>query len=93
MVTALILLNVEHAHIKTVAERLAELPGVTEVFSVAGKFDLVANVRVPANEALADLVTDRMSELPGIVHTETLIEFRAYSRKDVEAGFSLGGGK
>ena len=93
MVTAVILLNVERAHIKTVAESLAGMPEITEVFSVAGKFDLVATVRVPANEALADLVTDRMSELPGITHSETLIAFRAYSRRDLEAGFSLGGGR
>jgi DNA-binding Lrp family transcriptional regulator len=49
-------------------------------------------VRVPANEDLADLVTDRMVKLDGIRETETLIAFRAYSRKDIEAGFSLGSG-
>ncbi len=93
MVTAVILLNVERTHIKTVAGMLADLPEISEVFSVAGKFDLVAIVRVPAHEALADLVTDRMSDLPGIVHSETLIAFRAYSKHDVEAGFSLGGNR
>ena len=90
MVTAVILLTVERGHVKEVGERLADLPGVYEVYSVAGKFDLVAMVRVTANEALADLVTDQMVKLPGITHTETLIAFRAYSRRDVEAGFSLG---
>lgn len=68
------------------------MPEVSDVFSVAGKFDLVAIVRVHANEDLADLVTDRMVRLTGIKETETLIAFRAYSRKDIEAGFSLGAG-
>jgi len=91
MVTAVILLNVERTQIKTVAEALADLKEVAEVFSVAGKYDLVAVCRVGANEELADLVTERMVKLPGIQHTETLIAFRAYSRRDVEAAFSLGG--
>ncbi len=90
MVTAVILLNVHREQIKPVAEQLAEMAEVAEVYSVAGKFDLVALVRVQANEDLADLVTERMVEIPGIVHTETLIAFRAYSRREVEAGFSLG---
>lgn len=92
MVTAVILFTVAREHIKEVAEQLAAMPEVSDVFSVAGKFDLVAIVRVQANEELADLVTDRMVRLSGIKETETLIAFRAYSRKDIEAGFSLGAG-
>ena len=90
MVTAVILLNVERAQIKAVGEALAALPEVAAVYSVAGKFDLVAMVRVKETEALAELVTERMVALPGITHTETLIAFRAYSRTDIESGFSLG---
>lgn len=92
MVTAVILFTVARDRIKSVGEQLAEMPEVSDVFSVAGKFDLVAIVRVSANEDLADLVTDRMVKLDGIRETETLIAFRAYSRKDIEAGFSLGSG-
>ena len=90
MVTAVILLTVARDRIKHVAERLAELPEVSEVYSVAGKFDLVAVVRVGRNEDLADLVTERMVRREGITDTETLIAFRAYSRRDLDAGFSLG---
>ncbi|MBA2628029.1 MAG: Lrp/AsnC ligand binding domain-containing protein [Gemmatimonadales bacterium] len=91
MVTAIILLNIERGQVNPVAEALVDIPGVAEVHSVAGRFDLVVIVRVAANEALADLVTDHMMKLSGILHTETLIAFRAFSRHDVEAGFSLGG--
>ncbi len=90
MVTAIICLNVELAHLRQVAQELAALPAVAAVYSVAGKYDLVAIVRVRANEDLADLVTDRMVQLPGITHTETLIAFRSYSKKELQAGFSLG---
>ena len=89
MVTALVLLNVERAQIHQVAEQLAELPGISEVYSVAGRHDLVAVIRVKANEALADLVTGKIRKVNGIQATETLIAFRAYSRQDLEAMFSV----
>jgi len=90
MVAAVVLLTVEREQINEVAEALAAMEGIGEVYSVAGRYDLVAIVRVGANEELADLVTGQMLKLPGIVHSETLIAFRAYSRHDLEAAFSLG---
>lgn len=91
MVTAIILLTVSRGRVNEVADRLAALPGVAEVYSVAGRYDLAAIVRVARNEELADLVTRHMVGLDGIDATETLISFRAFSRKDIEAGFALGG--
>ncbi|HET8763425.1 MAG TPA: Lrp/AsnC ligand binding domain-containing protein [Gemmatimonadales bacterium] len=91
MVTAIILFTIARGRVNDVAERLAALPGVAEVYSVAGRYDLAAIVRVPKNEDLADLVTRHMVGMDGIGATETLISFRAFSRKDVEAGFALGG--
>ncbi len=88
MVTALVLMNVERAQINQVAEQLADLPGISEVYSVAGRYDLVAVIRVKTNEALADLVTGRIRQVAAIQATETLIAFRAYSRHDLEAMFS-----
>ena len=90
MVTAIVLLNVARDRINAVAERLADVPGITEVYSVAGRYDLVAVIRVKTNDELADVVTSRMRKLAGITSTETLIAFRAYSRHDLEAAFSLG---
>ena len=92
MVTAIILLNIERGQVNEVSERLAGIPGISEVYSVAGRFDLVAMIRVRKNEDLADLVTAQMLKVPGIQRTETLIAFRAYSRHDLEAAFSLGEG-
>ena len=90
MVAAVVLLNVERDQINEVAEQLAAMEGVSEVYSVSGRYDLVAVLRVKTNEQLADLVTSNMLKLQGIRQTETLIAFRAYSRHDLEAAFSLG---
>ena len=90
MVNAVILLKVERSHIKPLAERLAEFREIVEVYSVAGTYDVVAIARVAQNEDLESLVTERLVKLHGILQSETLIAFRAFAKKDVEAGFSLG---
>ena len=90
MVTAIVLINAETNRIPDLAEQIAEMAGVQEVFSVAGRYDLIAVVKVAENELLADVISNRMRHLDGIVATETLIAFRAYSRKELEAGFELG---
>lgn len=90
MVTAVVLINVQRDSINEVAEHLAAMDGVSEVYSVAGRYDLVAMVRVGTNEELAEIVTAKMLKTKSIAGTETLIAFRAYSRYDLEAAFSLG---
>ena len=90
MVTAIVLLNIARARVGEVAEQLAALPGISEVYSVAGRFDLAAIVRVRGNEELADIVTNQMQKIDAIESTETLIAFRAYSRHDLEGVFSIG---
>jgi DNA-binding Lrp family transcriptional regulator len=90
MVTAIVLLNVERREINSVAEALSALPEVSEVYSVGGSYDLVAIVRVQTNERLADLVTRQMLAVDGILNSETMVAFRAYSRHDLEGMFSVG---
>ncbi len=90
MVTAIVLLKVDRSRINQVAEQLAGMKAISEVYSVGGHYDLVAIVRVRENEELADVVTKQMIALEGIQNTETMVAFRAYSRHDLEAAFSLG---
>ena len=90
MVTAIVLLTVARGRVSEVAERLAAQEGISEVYSVAGRFDLVVMIRVRANEDLADVVTNKLQRVDGIQSTETLIAFRAYSRLDLDGVFSLG---
>lgn len=90
MVNAVILLMVEKSKVNEVALKLVELPGISEVYSVAGHYDLVAIVRVRENDQIAEAVTNHMLQIDGIQRSETLIAFRAFSRHDLEAMFSVG---
>lgn len=83
------MMNIEPACTAKVAETLSEMRGVSEVYSVAGNFDLVAVVRTNQNETLAELVAQHIRGIEGVTRTETLIAFRAYSRYDLESLFSL----
>ena len=90
MVNAVILLQVDKSKVNEVALKLVELSGVSEVYSVAGHFDLVVIVRVRENDQIAEAVTNHMLQIDGIQRSETLIAFRAFSRHDLEAMFSVG---
>jgi len=90
MITAFVLLTIAPGRVKPLAEKLLDVPGVAEVYSVAGPFDLVAVVRVKQHQDLAELVTTHVAGLEGIVRTETLIAFRAYSKRDLDAMWDLG---
>ncbi|MDT4926811.1 MAG: hypothetical protein QOG01_4524 [Pseudonocardiales bacterium] len=90
MITAIVMIAVEADKIPEVAEAIAGLNGVSEVYSVAGDVDLVAIVRVREYDAIADVIAGRLSKVPGVVHTDTHIAFRAYSRHDLEATFDIG---
>ena len=90
MVTAIILINIERERIAASAQEILALEGITEVYSVAGDYDLVGIARVRHNDDLAKLVTEDLIAVKGIAKTHTLIAFRQYSRHDLEAMFELG---
>ncbi|GAB3698035.1 Lrp/AsnC family transcriptional regulator [Mariniluteicoccus flavus] len=90
MVTAIVFIQADVARIPEVAEQIAALPGVTEVYSVTGRIDLIAMVRVRNHDEVAAVVADRLNKVPGVTDTETHIAFRAYSSHDLDAAFSLG---
>ena len=90
MVTALVMLNVERKYIQNVSQSLVDMKQVTEVYSVAGRYDLVAIVRVKNNAEIADTITGKFSTLEGITATETLIAFNTFSKHDLEHMFSIG---
>lgn len=89
MVTAIILINVERHKVNEIAERLADMREISEVYSVSGRYDLIAIVRVERNDDLAELVTNHLLKIDGIEKTETLLAFKAYSRHDLEAMFTV----
>jgi DNA-binding Lrp family transcriptional regulator len=90
MITAIVMVSVESDRIPEVAEEIAGVDGVSEVYSVAGDVDLIAIVRVRQFDQIAEVIAGRLSKVDGVVHTDTHIAFRAYSRHDLEQTFSIG---
>jgi len=90
VVTSIVLINCERARINDVSQKLLTFDGVTEVFSVAGQYDLVAVLRVRNNDQIAELVTEHILGVQGISRTVTLIAFKVFSKYDLENMFSIG---
>ncbi|AZQ34214.1 MULTISPECIES: Lrp/AsnC family transcriptional regulator [Streptomyces] len=90
MITAIVLIKTSVDRIPEIAERIASLESVTEVFSVTGTYDLIAMVRVKQHEDLAEVIPGRISKIPGVEGTDTHVAFRTYSQHDIEAAFAIG---
>jgi DNA-binding Lrp family transcriptional regulator len=90
VITAIVLIDCATGAIPEVAQRLASLPGVSEVYSVAGHVDLIAMVRVREFDQVADVIAGGISKVDGVLNTETHIAFRAYSRHDLDEAFGIG---
>jgi DNA-binding Lrp family transcriptional regulator len=90
MITTIVLVQADPKHIPACAKVLAGIDGVSEVYSVSGAWDLVVIVRVPDLERIATVVTEEFAHVPGIVRTQTLTAFRAYSRTDLEQAWDIG---
>jgi len=90
VITAIVLVKTDVDRVHEVAQAIADLPSVTEVYSVTGEFDLVALVRVREHDQLADVIPGGLNRVDGVQSTETHIAFRTYSRHDLESAFSLG---
>ena len=90
MITAIVFVEAEVARIPEVAVQIADLDGVSEVYSVTGGIDLIAMIRVRSIDNVAEVVADRLNKVPGVINTQTHIAFRTYSSHDLEAAFSLG---
>jgi DNA-binding Lrp family transcriptional regulator len=88
MIAAFVLIEAEADRIAELGQELADIPGVREAHSVAGsEVDLVAILAVPDHETIATTVTERIAKLRGIRHTRTLIAFRAYSSRELDAAY------
>jgi DNA-binding Lrp family transcriptional regulator len=90
VITAFVLIKTDASRIPETAEEISAIPGISEVYSVTGEWDLIAVARVAKHEELADVIADKLSKVPAVVHTTTHIAFRAYSQHDLDAAFALG---
>jgi DNA-binding Lrp family transcriptional regulator len=87
---AIVLIEAERSAMGALGGALADVPGVAEAYSVTGEWDFVAVLRVPSPEGIAEVVTGRLSALPGIRRTQTMVAFEVFSKHDLEALFSIG---
>jgi DNA-binding Lrp family transcriptional regulator len=90
VITAIVFISAAVDRINDVAEAVAAIRGVSEVYSVTGEIDLIALVRVRSHEQIAAVVADQLNKVDGVLATETHVAFRAYSQHDLEAAFSIG---
>jgi DNA-binding Lrp family transcriptional regulator len=90
MLTAFVLIHAEPNRIAEIAQEIANLPNVAEVYSVTGEFDIIAVVRLPEYEQLAEAVPEGLSKIEGIRRTNTVLAFRRFSAKDLEAAWDIG---
>ena len=90
MTHALVLIQAERAALASLGGELAGIEGVAEAYSVTGEWDFVAILRLRQHDQLAQVVTGRISQLEGVVRTQTMVAFEVYSRHDLEALFSVG---
>lgn len=90
MITAIVLINTERSKTNSAADQLASIDGITEVYSVSGRFDLVAIIRLKTNEELAVLMTDKITAIEGITRTESMVAFKTLSTHDISGMFDLG---
>ena len=90
MVTAVVLVRTERERVQEAAQAMLEIEGVTEAYSVTGPYDLVVMVRIPDFERLAEIVPEKLAQVPGVARTETMVAFRCYSNYDLDRVWSLG---
>ncbi len=90
MITTIVMVDVDSDRIPEAAQELAEIDGVSEVYSVAGDVDLIAIVRVREFDQIAEVVAGKIAKVPGVQHTDTHVAFRAYSKHDLDAAFEIG---
>jgi DNA-binding Lrp family transcriptional regulator len=90
MVTAIVLLGVERKQLNETASTISEIAGVAEVYSVSGRYDLVAIIRATDNDSLAEVVTNKLLKIDGILKSETMLAFRCFSKYELERMFAIG---
>jgi len=85
-----VFIQADVAHLNEIAEKIADIPGVSEVYSVTGDLDLLAMVRVRTHEEIAAVVADQLNRVKGVLSTQTQIAFQTFSQHDLEEAFSIG---
>ena len=81
MADAIVLITTQADKVSEAAKKIVEIPGVKDVYSVAGDVDLVAIVSADDFDDLSTIIPDGIAKVPGVAGTQTLMAFRTYSRE------------
>jgi DNA-binding Lrp family transcriptional regulator len=90
MLTAFVMIHAEPEKIASVAQAIANMPNVSEVYSVTGEYDIIVVVRLPEYDQLAEAVPEGLAKIDGVTRTNTVLAFRRYSSKDLQAAWDIG---
>ena len=90
MLTAFILVKSSREGLTSLGPHLADIEGIAEVYTLTGEWDFIAIARVREHDELAQVVTQRLTQLDGIEKTQTMVAFQQFSAHDLEAMFGLG---
>lgn len=90
MITAIVMLKIQRDRINDVAGALADMDGISEVYSVSGRYDLIAIIRTATTDALSEVVTGQMLKVSGIIESETMLAFQCFSKHALESMFAIG---
>lgn len=90
MITSIVLINTDRDKVNEIGQQLSEIDGIAEVYSVSGRFDLVAIIRLKRNDDLSQLITEKIAGIKGITRTESMVAFKMLSKHDIAGMFDLG---
>jgi DNA-binding Lrp family transcriptional regulator len=78
MVAGFVFIKCELGQVESVANKVVEVDGVSEVYSISGNYDLLAKVYADRYEDFATLIPHWIHRIPGIRETSTLMTFNAF---------------
>jgi DNA-binding Lrp family transcriptional regulator len=82
MPTAIILLKVNHAKVTGTAEAILQMPDVSEVYSISGRYDIMAILKCDTVDKIETVITDHLLKTEGIIDSETMFAFRSLDKRE-----------
>jgi DNA-binding Lrp family transcriptional regulator len=81
MVQAFVMIQIKAGEylgwLESIMEKMASIKGVTDVYSIFGRFDLVVQVEASDVNTLNSIVNDYIRTVPGVLRTETFMITRS----------------
>ena len=80
MISACVLIRTEHGKFDQVTQRLNQIGEVKQIFSVHGRFDVIADIEADNFESIGSAIL-KMNRMAGVVFTETVLEIKTKGSK------------